>query len=122
MPISVRMRSRFSAGASAVIATAPPPITGWPLGGRLALEALGRLGLGVDAAAHQVAPAEHEEHDDAEQRVEDSEEKNSSVGLPARLLLSTTPLTIEPKMLIGEKPPAVAPLTTIRPISTGLIL
>ena len=51
-----------------------------------------------------------------------SEEKNSSVGLPARLFCSTTPLTIEPKMLIGEKPPAVAPLTTIRPIRTGLIL
>ena len=28
MPKSVRMRSRFSAGASALIAIAPPPITG----------------------------------------------------------------------------------------------
>ena len=51
-----------------------------------------------------------------------NDEMNSSVGLPARSLRSTTPLMIEPKMLIGEKPPAVAPLTTIRPISTGLIL
>jgi hypothetical protein len=41
--------------------------------------------------------------------------------LPARSFCSTTPLTIEPKMLIGEKPPAVAPLTTISPIITGLI-
>ena len=47
--------------------------------------------------------------------------KNSSVAFSARSLCSTTPLTIEPKIEIGEKPPAVAPLTTIRPISTGLI-
>ena len=51
-----------------------------------------------------------------------SDEIHSSVGLPSRLLFSTTPLTIEPKMLIGENPPAVAPLTTISPIRTGLIL
>ena len=49
------------------------------------------------------------------------EARNRKSGLPSRSLRSTTPLVIEPKMLIGEKPPAVAPLMTIRPISTGLI-
>ena len=46
---------------------------------------------------------------------------NSSVAFSARSLRSTTPLTIEPNTLIGEKPPAVAPLMIIRPISTGLM-
>ena len=41
--------------------------------------------------------------------------------MPSRLLDSTTPLVIEPKIEMGENPPAVAPLTIIRPISTGLI-
>ena len=38
---------------------------------RLALEAVGGVGVGVDAPVHQVAPAEQEEHDHAQQRVED---------------------------------------------------
>ena len=45
-------------------------------------------------------------------KLKTNDEKNSSVGFPSRSLSSTTPLTIEPKTLIGEKPPAVAPLTT----------
>ena len=46
---------------------------------------------------------------------------NSSIAFSARFSRSTTPLTIEPKTLIGEKPPAVAPLMTNSPISTGLM-
>ncbi len=42
-------------------------------------------------------------------------------GLPGSWFLSTTPLVIEPKMPIGEKLPAVAPCTTIMPMSTGWI-
>src|SRR3954465_3032419 len=61
MPISVSTRSRSSAGASALIldpAAADHGLTGRR---RLAPEALGGLGLRVDAALEQVAPAEHEE-------------------------------------------------------------
>jgi hypothetical protein len=46
---------------------------------------------------------------------------NSSSAFSARPSRSTTPLTIEPKTLIGEKPPAVAPLMTMSPIRSGLI-
>ena len=46
---------------------------------------------------------------------------NSSIAFSARSSRSTTPLTIEPNTLIGEKPPAVAPLMTNSPISTGLM-
>ena len=46
---------------------------------------------------------------------------NSRKAFSARSLRSTTPLTIEPNTLIGEKPPAVAPLMIIRPISSGLM-
>ena len=46
---------------------------------------------------------------------------NSSIEFSARSSRSTTPLTIEPNTLIGEKPPAVAPLMTNSPISTGLM-
>ena len=34
---------------------------------------------------------------------------------------STTPLTMLPNTLIGENPPAVAPLMIIRPMRTGLM-
>ena len=54
-------------------------------------------------------------------RLKTNELANSSVAFSSRLLRSTTPLTIAPKTLIGEKPPAVAPLITISPIRTGLI-
>ena len=46
---------------------------------------------------------------------------NSVSGLGSRPLRSTTLLVMEPKMPIGEKLPALAPLTIIRPTSTGLI-
>jgi hypothetical protein len=45
---------------------------------------------------------------------------NNVSGLPSRPLRSTTLLVINPKMPIGEKEPALAPFTTIRPIGTGL--
>ena len=54
-------------------------------------------------------------------RLKRNDETNSSVAFSASSLRSTTPLTIEPNTLIGEKPPAVAPLMTNRPISTGLM-
>ena len=54
-------------------------------------------------------------------RLKTNELRNSSVAFSSRFAFSTTPLTIEPKTLIGEKPPAVAPLMTNRPISTGLM-
>ena len=50
-----------------------------------------------------------------------NDEANSSIAFSASALRSTTPLTMLPKTLIGEKPPAVAPLMISRPISTGLI-
>ena len=68
MPVSVRMRSRFSAGASAVIATAPPPITGWPFSVVSRLKRSVASGSVSTRRLQQVAPAEHEEDDDAEQR------------------------------------------------------
>ena len=46
---------------------------------------------------------------------------NSSIAFSARSSRSTTPLTIEPNTLIGEKPPAVAPLMTNSPMRTGLM-
>ena len=51
-----------------------------------------------------------------------NEETNSSIAFSARVLALHDPLTMLPNTLIGEKPPAVAPLMTISPISTGLIL
>ena len=54
-------------------------------------------------------------------RLNRNEDTNSSVAFSASALFSTTPLTIEPNTLIGEKPPAVAPLITNRPMSTGLM-
>jgi len=42
-------------------------------------------------------------------------------GLPGRPLPATTPLVMTPKMLIGENPPALAPLMIDKPMSTGLI-
>jgi hypothetical protein len=42
-------------------------------------------------------------------------------GFPGSPAPSTTSLVIPPKMLIGEKPPAVAPLMIDRPMSTGLM-
>ena len=51
-----------------------------------------------------------------------NEETNSSIAFSARSSLSTTVLTMLPNTLIGENPPAVAPLMTISPISTGLML
>jgi hypothetical protein len=50
-----------------------------------------------------------------------NDETNSSIAFSSSPLRSTTPLTMLPNTLIGEKPPALAPLTTSRPISTGLI-
>ena len=50
-----------------------------------------------------------------------NEDTNSSVAFSASALRSTTPLTMLPNTLIGEKPPAVAPLMISNPISTGLI-
>ena len=49
------------------------------------------------------------------------EARNSRIGLPGRSLRSTTWLVIVPKMLKGEKPPAVAPLMTMRPMRSGLM-
>ena len=46
---------------------------------------------------------------------------NSSSAFSSRSLRSTTPLTIEPNTLIGENPPAVAPLMIISPIRSGLM-
>ena len=46
---------------------------------------------------------------------------NSSSAFSLEVVRSTTPLTIEPKTLIGENPPAVAPLMIISPIRSGLI-
>ncbi len=46
---------------------------------------------------------------------------NSSSAFSSRLLRSTTPLTIDPNTLIGENPPAVAPLMIISPIRSGLM-
>ena len=46
---------------------------------------------------------------------------NSSIAFSASASRSTTPLTMLPNTLIGEKPPAVAPLITNSPISTGLM-
>ena len=54
-------------------------------------------------------------------KLKTNELANSSIEFSARSSRSTTPLTIEPKTLIGEKPPAVAPLMTNSPISTGLM-
>ena len=50
-----------------------------------------------------------------------NDDTNSSIAFSARSSRSTTPLTMLPNTLIGENPPAVAPLTTISPISTGLM-
>jgi hypothetical protein len=46
---------------------------------------------------------------------------NTAVGETSRPPFSTTPFTVTPYTLIGEKPPAWAPCTTIIPISRGLI-
>jgi hypothetical protein len=55
-------------------------------------------------------------------RLKKNEARKSRVGLPGSPAFSTTPLVIPPKMLIGEKPPALAPLMISRPIIKGLIL
>ena len=122
MPSSVMILSRSSAGASSVMATAPPPITGCPLGVVSRLKRSVVSGSVSTRRFIRSRPPNRKNTTTLSSVLKISEERNSSVGLPARSLRSTTPLTIEPKMLIGEKPPAVAPLMTIRPISTGLIL
>ena len=45
--------------------------------------------------------------------------RNSRTGLPGRSLRSTTWFVIVPKIDSGEKPPAVPPLMTMRPMSSG---
>ena len=54
-------------------------------------------------------------------RLKTSEARKRNSGLPSSPALATTSLVIEPKMLSGEKPPAVAPLITIRPINSCLM-
>ena len=45
--------------------------------------------------------------------------RKSSTGLPGRSLRSTTWFVIVPKIDSGENPPAVPPLMTMRPMSSG---
>jgi hypothetical protein len=72
--------------------------------------------------AQQRAAAEDHEHDDAQHQVESIELKKSSRELPGEPFRSTMPLTMLPKMLSGENPPALAQVVIISPIRTGLIL
>ena len=69
------------------------------------------------------APAAAEQRDDdhAEQHVEhEADDEQRRAGSPSRPLRSTTLFVMEPKMPIGEKLPALAPLTIIRAHEHGV--
>ena len=104
------------------MSTAPPAIVGAPLSVVSRLKRSVASGSVSTRRLSRSRPPKAKKTITLSSVLKISDEKNSSVGLPARSLRSTTPLTIEPKIEMGEKPPAVAPLTTIRPIMNGLIL
>ena len=133
MPISVRILSRSSVGISSAAPTAwPPPAIGGRPPEVAASSCLRRSKRPVDSLPPATSsgivrrpsssrPPNRKNTTTLSSVLKMNEEANSSVAFSASALRSTTPLTIEPKTLIGEKPPAVAPLMMNRPISTGLM-
>ena len=133
MPTSVRILSRSSSGtASAVALTAPPAIGFGPAPAfsssrtlrwkrPLLTSSSSTSSPGSTRWPISLRPPNRKNATKHSSRLKTNELANSSIEFSARSSRSTTPLTIEPNTLIGEKPPAVAPLMTNRPISTGLI-
>ena len=127
MPISVRILSRSSSGISSAAVAAEPPAIGRLPGRRgllllAPLEAGCRLARLLPPAQQLFRPPNRKKTMTLSTKLNTNEETNSSIAFSARSSRSTTPLTMLPNTLIGENPPAVAPLITMSPISTGLML
>jgi hypothetical protein len=123
--------SRSSSGTSASAVTAPPATGGRPAGAFAALSSCSRSKRFMDSASgvspgstrreSSFLPPNMKKTTMLSRKLKMNELANSNSASSARASRSTTPLTIEPKTLIGENPPAVAPLMIISPISSGLI-